>query len=278
VVGNTIAERYRLDAELGRGGMAVVFKAFDQELEEDIALKVFLQQVSDPKMQEESLGRFKQELKLSRQLTHQNIIRLYDIGMHYGHRYISMELLQGSDLDHRIEESAPLDFKKGIDYLIQACAGLYAAHEKGVVHRDIKPENLFVTVGDMLKVMDFGIAKNSYSRGLTVEGMTAGTPQYMAPEQISSFSQVTPAADLYSLGLVAYKMFTKTLPFDHEDLSKLLMMHLTELPAPPRAHNPEIPVELENVIMRLLQKEPRERYENARTLAKFLHQLGKKLF
>ncbi len=271
VVGNTIAQRYLLDSELGRGGMAVVFKAHDLELDEDIALKVFLQQVLDPQMQEESLGRFKQELKLSRQLTHQNIIRLYDIGMHYGHRYISMELLQGDVLEDLLDQ--PMDFARGLAYLVQACAGLQAAHDKGVVHRDIKPDNLFVTRDEMLKVMDFGIAKNTHTRGLTIEGMTAGTPEYMAPEQISDFSNVTGAVDQYALGMIAYRMFTGALAFEHEELTPLLVMHLHQQPKPPRELNPRIPETLERIILKLIAKKPAERFSSCRELASHLQQL-----
>ncbi|MCP4603221.1 MAG: serine/threonine protein kinase [Proteobacteria bacterium] len=271
VVGNTIADRYRLDAELGRGGMAVVFQALDLELDEDIALKVFLQQVFDPKMQAESLGRFKQELKLSRQLNHPNIIRLYDIGLHYGHRYISMELLRGKVLEDLLQNV--MDLARGLAYLVQICAGLQAAHDKGVVHRDIKPDNLFVTTDEMVKVMDFGIAKNTYGRGLTIEGMTAGTPEYMAPEQISSFSDVTAAADQYSLGLIAYRMFTGKLPFEHEELTPLLVMHLHQQPKPPRELNPDMPIELEKIVLRLLEKDPANRYKSCRELAIQFQQL-----
>ncbi len=271
VVGNTIADRYLLDSELGRGGMAVVFKARDLELEDDIALKVFLQQVLDPKTQEESLARFKQELKLSRQLNHTNIIRLYDIGLHFGHRYISMELLKGSVMEDLLGEK--MDFARGLAYLIQTCAGLQAAHDKGVIHRDIKPDNLFVTSEEEVKVMDFGIAKNTYVRGLTMEGMTAGTPEYMAPEQISGFSSVSPAADQYSLGLIAYRMFTGQLAFEHEELTPLLVMHLHEPPRPPRELNPEISPELEKIILKLLAKKPEERFKSCQDLAQHLKRL-----
>jgi hypothetical protein len=272
VVGNTIANRYRLDGELGRGGMAIVFRAHDLELEEDIALKVFLQQVLDPAMQKESLDRFKQELKLSRQLNHANIIRLYDIGLHHGHRYLSMELLKGSVLEDLLDR--PMDFARGIAYLIQACAGLQAAHDKGVIHRDIKPDNLFITSDETVKVMDFGIAKNTYGRGLTIAGMTAGTPEYMAPEQISGFSSVTAAADMYSLGMIAYRMFTGQVAFEHEELTPLLMMHLQMPPKPPRQLNPSIPEELEKIILRLLAKKPEDRYKSCRELAQNLKQLS----
>ncbi len=273
-VGNTIANRYLLQSKIGEGGMAIVFKANDLELDDEIALKVFLQQVVDPKMQEESLGRFKQELKLSRQLNHENIIRLYDIGMFEGRRYISMELLRGIVLEELMEKEGRVDFARGLAYLGQSCAGLQAAHDKGVIHRDIKPDNLFVTNEEVIKVMDFGIAKNTHARGMTIEGMTAGTPEYMAPEQISSFSDVNHSADLYSLGLIAYRMFTAKLPFEHEELMPLLMMHLNETPTPPRQLNPEIPAELEEIILRLLEKDPANRISSCRELASLLKQIG----
>lgn len=273
VVGNTIEGRYLLEAKIGEGGMAMVFKAQDLELDDFVALKVFLQKVIDPKMQSESLARFTQELKLSRRLTHTNIIRLYDIGLCHGHRYLSMELLEGEVLENVL--SAPIGFARGIAYLVQTCAGLQVAHDQGVIHRDIKPDNLFVTEEDIVKVMDFGIAKNTFVSGMTMEGVTAGTPEYMAPEQISNFSEVTACADLYSLGLIAYRMFTGVLPFEHEELMPLLMMHLNEVPRPPREINPDIPEGLEQIILRLLEKKPENRYNTCRELANELQRLRK---
>jgi serine/threonine-protein kinase len=274
VVGNTIEGRYLLEAKIGEGGMAMVFKAKDLELDDFVALKVFLQKVIDPKMQSESLARFKQELKLSRRLTHPNIIRLYDIGMYHGHRYLSMELLEGEVLENILAE--PIGFARGIAYLVQACAGLQVAHDQGVIHRDVKPDNLFVTEEDIVKVMDFGIAKNTFVSGMTMEGMTAGTPEYMAPEQISNFSEVTACADLYSLGLIAYRMFTGVLPFEHDELMPLLMMHLNQAPRPPREINPDIPEGLEQIILRLMEKKPENRYNSCRELANDLQHLRKK--
>ncbi|MCP4199527.1 MAG: serine/threonine protein kinase [Proteobacteria bacterium] len=273
VAGNTIEGRYLLEAKIGEGGMAMVFKAKDLELDDFVALKVFLQKVIDPKMQSESLARFKQELKLSRRITHSNIIRLYDIGMCHGHRYLSMELLEGEVLEDILAE--PIGFARGIAYLIQACAGLQVAHDQGIIHRDVKPDNLFVTEEDIVKVMDFGIAKNTFVSGMTMEGMTAGTPEYMAPEQISNFSEVTACADLYSLGLIAYRMFTGVLPFEHEELMPLLMMHLNQAPRPPREINPDIPEGLEQIILRLMEKKPENRYHSCRELANDFQYLRK---
>jgi serine/threonine-protein kinase len=215
-----------------------------------------------------AVARFKQELKLSRQLIHPNIIRLYDIGMHAGHRYISMELLQGQSLKERMAK--PIDFRSAIGYLVQACHGLQAAHDAGVVHRDVKPDNFFVTNDGVLKVMDFGIAKQHATPGVTVAGSIAGTPMYMSPEQISSFSSVTHLTDVYALGVCAYELFTGRVPFNHAELVPLLMMHVNTPPEPPRARNPGVPPELESAILKALAKDPAQRFQSCREMSEAL--------
>ncbi len=262
--GATVAGRYRLEAKIGQGGMAAVFRAFDLELEENVALKVF----SGEQTSEVLLARFKQELKLSRQLIHPNIIRLYDIGVHLGHRYISMELLVGKSLKDRMR--TPIEFRIALGFLLQACHGLQAAHDVGVVHRDVKPDNFFVTDDGVLKVMDFGIAKQYETPGVTVAGSIAGTPLYMSPEQIGNFSAVTPLTDIYALGVCAYEMFTGQVPFFHAELVPLLMMHVNTPPKPPRQRNPRISAALDAAILRLLAKDPRQRHQSCRELAQEL--------
>lgn len=263
-VGSTVAARYRLEAQIGKGGMAAVFRAYDIELEEHVALKVFnVQQTS-----EVAVARFKQELKLSRQLIHPNLIRLYDIGMHEGFRYISMELLTGKSLKDQMAQ--PIELRTALGYLVQACHGLQAVHDAGVVHRDVKPDNFFVTNDGVLKVMDFGIAKQHAVPGVTVAGSIAGTPFYMSPEQISNFSTVSHLTDLYALGVCAYEMFTGRVPFNHAELVPLLMMHVNNAPEPPRKVNPSIPPGLEAVILKLLAKDPAQRIQSCRDLAQVL--------
>ena len=229
-------------------------------LDEEVALKVFMT-IDDDTM----IERFKQELKLSRKLNHPNIIRLYDIGVFNHRRYISMELLKGDTLKNMLGE--PMPFAQGIDFLIQSANGLQVAHDKGVIHRDIKPDNLFVTEDARVKVMDFGIAKQTATRGLTAAGMIAGTPEYMSPEQINNFSKVGPSTDLYALGIVAYEMFTGRVPFWDEELMTLLMMHVTRPPRPPSKRNAEIPPPLEKCILKLLQKDPALRHQSCNELA-----------
>ncbi len=266
-IGATVAGRYLLEKKIGQGGMASIYRAHDLELDERVGLKVFgLSNTS-----EMLVARFKQELKLSRQLQHPNIIRLYDIGLHLEHRYISMELLTGKSLKERMEQ--PIAFAAALGWLVQACAGLQAAHDAGVIHRDVKPDNLFVTDAGVVKVMDFGIAKQFAISGVTVAGSIAGTPLYMSPEQIDSFSTVTHSTDLYALGVCAYEMFTGGVPFSHPELVPLLMMHVNQQPAPPRQKNPSIPADLEAAILRLLAKDPSQRFASARELGTALESI-----
>lgn len=264
--GALVNRRYRLDRKIGQGGMGVVWKAVDLELDEIIAIKFLAAQLVD----EETLGRFKQEVSLSRRFSHPNIIRLYDIGTCADQKYITMELLSGHDLGE-IMHRAPLDFDQGLSLLVQACQALQVVHEQGVIHRDIKPDNFFITDQGVLKVMDFGIAKHhSASRGLTRAGMMAGTPQYMAPEQANNFGGVTHLADLYALGCIAYQMFTGAVPFDAEEVMPILVAHMSRAPEPPSQRNSAIPGELETVILRLLAKKPETRVQSCRELATIL--------
>ena len=260
VPGIVVGERFRLNALIGEGGMAQVFSATDLELDEEVALKVFAGQLVTEDYLQEAVHRFRQELKLCRKLNHANIIQVYDIGIHAGHRYFTMELLRGQSLGDML--GVPMDIDIGLQILLQACAGLQAAHERSVVHRDVKPDNIFVTSDGSVKIMDFGIAKNSVKAGQTTFGTIAGTPEYMSPEQINDFSAAGPAADQYSLGVVAYEMFTGQVPFAHEHMVLLLTMHLESVPLPPREVNPDLPVELEQVILRMLSKEAKDRFES----------------
>ena len=264
--GLVINERYRLGKKIGQGGMGAVYKARDMELEEDVAIKFLATGLID----EEVLGRFKQEVSLSRQFAHPNVIRMYDLGSYGDQKFMTMELLEGEDLGSIVRPGAlPID--KGIVLLIQAANALAVVHDHGVVHRDVKPDNFFLTKDGVLKVMDFGIAKRQQtSTGLTRANVTAGTPQYLAPEQASDFGGVTHLADIYALGCIAYKMFTGTVPFDGEDVMPILLAHMATPPIPPRNLNPAIPEDLEKIILQLLAKRPAQRVQSCRDLATLL--------
>lgn len=266
--GVVIGERFRLQAEIGRGGMATVFSAVDQELDEELAIKVFSGDLVTQDHLEDAVARFREELKLCRKLNHPNIIQVYDIGIHGGHRYFTMELLRGRPLDELL--TGPREAAWALPILIQACNGLSVAHARGVIHRDIKPANLFVTNQGVLKIMDFGIAKSDEKRKKTMLGTMAGTPAYMAPEQIMGFSSVGPAADQYALGILAYEMLTGNLPFYHEDMMPLLMMHREQAPEPLSRHVPGIDPELEAAVLKMLAKLPEDRFKTCEEAARTL--------
>jgi serine/threonine-protein kinase len=261
--GVVLAKRYRLEELIGKGGMSLVYRATDMELSDTVALKIFTQPTN-----EDALARFKQEVLLARQLIHRNVVRVYDLGTALGARFLTMELLLGEDLHTKMVHG--LTLRQGIDYLIQACAGLEAAHQVGVIHRDVKPENLFVTKENVVKVTDFGIAKQGSQQGLTVAGMVVGTPEYMAPEQAHGHMTVTPKADLYSLGIILYYLTTGQLPFRHSELVPLLMMQVTQRPEAPRKWNPSLPQDVEDLVLSMLEKEPNLRPASARAVGERL--------
>jgi serine/threonine-protein kinase len=181
-----------------------------------------------------------------------------------------MELLDCDDLG-AVLKRGPMPLDRAITLLIQACKALQVVHDHGVVHRDVKPDNFFLVKDGVLKVMDFGIAKRqSASKALTRAGMMAGTPQYIAPEQASDFGNVTHLADLYALGCIAYRMLTGQVPFDGEDVMKILLAHVSQPPVPPRKVNPAIPEDLEAIVLQLLAKRPEDRVPSCRDLAVLL--------
>lgn len=271
-VGSRFAERYQLEALIGSGGSASVYRATDLELDEAVAIKVF--HPANEREAEILVARFKLELSLSRALSHPNIVRLFDLGSVGEWRYLTMELLEGEDLAKKLDDArGPLPLGDGLGLLEQACLGLQAAHERDVVHRDVKPQNLFVTSAGVVKVMDFGIARRRSAAGITLNGMIAGTPEYMSPEQINDFSNVTYATDLYALGVTAYQVLTGALPFEAKELTRLLLMQATEAPPPPRAKNPALPEPVANLVLQLLEKDPLKRPASAGAVAQQLRAL-----
>ena len=266
--GSVVADRYRIESFIGQGGMATVYKATDMELEEVVALKVFQQVVQN----RQGLERFRREMKLSRKLIHPNVVRIYEFGTWRGARYITMELLYGDDLEDFMKKAGgPLPASQGLSLMMQACDGLGQAHKANIVHRDVKPQNLFVVDdGKRLKVMDFGIAKVSNSASLSITGVRVGTPRYMAPEQIQGGQEVGPPADLYALGGVMYEIFTGTPVFEEEELVPLLLNHMTEEPEPPSSRHPDVPPVVEGIILKLLAKNPEERYKDCSELKREL--------
>jgi eukaryotic-like serine/threonine-protein kinase len=264
--GDVVGYRYRVEEEIGRGGMGVVYRAIDLELEEAVAIKIFSQRLDETDL----VQRFKQELSICRSLAHPNIIRLHDIGAHAGRKFLSMELLAGASL--KVIAKRTLSPKVAVQLLEQACAGLGAAHMRGIVHRDVKPDNLFVTTEGIVKLMDFGLAKrlaaldDESTTEVTVAGFIGGSPAYMAPEQITAFGQAGFAADIYSLGIVAYELFTGIRPFRAKERARVFQMQMTEIPVHPRIVAPNLPPSVDRIVMRCLEKDPSARYPTCEEL------------
>jgi len=276
--GRVFADRYEILGTLGKGGMGVVYRARDRQLDEVVALKLLRPEAlaSDPTL----LDRFKQEIKLARRITHRNVLRTHDFGEAAGVPYISMEYLEGVTLKDLVRNRGALPLGVGLSIAKQMCHGLGAAHEGGVVHRDIKPQNMLILpeTGE-LKIMDFGISRVSSveagTSGLTTAGTVMGTPDYMPPEQ----AQGRPAdfrSDLYSLAVVFFEIFTGKLPFQGETSMAVVMAHIQQPPPRPRTLNPKLPPELEAVVVKGLEKDPARRWQTTDQLLDALSAISTK--
>lgn len=270
--GQVFAGRYEVLGTLGKGGMGVVYRARDRQLDEVVALKLLRPEAlaADPTL----LERFKQELKLARRITHRNVLRTHDFGETGGVPYISMEYVDGVTLKEVVHSRGALPLGVGLSIAKQMCHGLGAAHAGGVVHRDIKPHNMLILPETAeLKIMDFGISRVSSvepgSAGLTTAGTVMGTPDYMPPEQ----AQGRPAdfrSDLYSLAVVLFEIFTGKLPFKGDNPMAVVVAHIQQAPPRPRSLNPKLPPELESAIVKGLQKDPAKRWQSADELLEAL--------
>ncbi len=262
-VGQTFAGRYEIQGVLGRGGMGVVYRAHDRDLDDAVAIKTLRSEAlsADPTL----LDRFKQEIRLARRITHPNILRTHDLGESGGLRYLSMEFIKGLTLKQLVEAGDILPTPVGLRIAKQICAGLAAAHEVGVIHRDIKPQNIIIEATGGLKIMDFGIARLKEERGMTAEGTVVGTPDYMSPEQARG-KALDFRSDIYSTGVVLYEVFTGTIPFEGETPLAVVLKHIQETPPSPQARNPRIDPRISQIILKCMQKDPKDRYQSVNDL------------
>lgn len=265
--GRVLNNRYHLKHSIGQGGMALVFEAHDNLLQRDIAIKLLRKNYSGiPGFRD----RFLQEARSAANLSHPNIVTVYDFGIDSGEIYIVMELATGSDLKTVIQSGRVFSLSESLDIGIQVCNGLGYAHRAGIVHCDVKPQNIIITKDSVTKITDFGIARAMSASSDTVLNDTVwGSPQYMAPEIIKG-AIPTPQADVYSIGAVLYELFAGNPPFDGTDVNEILDNQKFLLPTPIRSKIPGFPEELDLVIMKVLSKEPSQRYRSADQLGNVL--------
>jgi len=261
-VGSVLGGRYEILETLGQGGMGAVYKAADREVDRVVALKVIRPEMaSNP----EILARFKQELLLSSQVTHRNVIRIYDLGEAHGVRFITMEYVEGETLQRIVKQRGKLEVAEAVDIMEQVACGLAAAHQEGIIHRDLKPANIMRDKNGRVVVMDFGLARTFSGDGMTQTGMMLGTMEYMSPEQAQG-QDVKASSDIFTVGLILYELLAGTTPFQAETAIASLLMRTQQRAAPLVNVDKSIPGTLSNIVVKCLEKDPAKRYQSAEHL------------
>jgi eukaryotic-like serine/threonine-protein kinase len=274
--GAKIADRYRIVKLIGEGATGEVYEAYDEALREPIALKTLRVQVASHAV---TVGRFRREIQLARKVTHRNVCRTYDFGRHEIPNgpeviFLTMELLRGESLARRMRELGRFTTDQALPLVSQMTAGLEAAHQAGVIHRDFKPGNLVLVPEPgaapddppRLVITDFGLARRpgAGEETITTTGEALGTPLYMAPEQVASgVEPVTPATDIYALGIVLFEMLTAEMPFKGSSMTVMTLKRIKEKPISPRTILPDLDPRWEAAIMRCLERDPARRFQTA---------------
>ncbi len=255
-VASALEGRYQVLQELGRGGMGIVFQAHDKQLNDQVAIKILSPLLSNDA---DALDRLKREVSAARRITHPNVIRIHDIAESKGLHYVSMEYFHGTSLKEHIKRSGSLSLMQTYNIASQVCDGLEEAHKQGVIHRDLKSQNIIINPSGHLKIIDFGLAHTTHLQGMTATGLIMGTPEYMAPEQVAG-KRVDERADIYSLGIILYELFTGKVPFSADSAIAVGFMQMKDPPQPPHEINSQLPAEMEAIILKCLQKEPSARF------------------
>jgi len=268
MVGQTIG-KYRIVSKLGRGGMGTVYRAIDQTLDREVAIKCLNPDLSDS----ETLKRFRTEALTLARLNHPNVAMLFELTEHEGDLLMVMEFLRGETYESLSQRSGPMPVDRSRDLIVQVLDALGHAHRAGVVHRDLKPANLMLTDAGITKVMDFGLARMLGTERLTVDGFMVGTPAYMAPEQVLS-REIDGRADLYAVGVVFFRLLTSQLPFHAESGISMAHKQVHDLPTPVRRLRTELPPACEEIMARALAKAPEDRFQTAEEFREALDALG----
>ena len=269
--GSAFAGRYQIIEELGKGGMGRVYKVFDAEVKEKVALKLLKPEIAAGR---ETIERFRNELKFARKIRHKNVCQMFDLAKEENTYYITMEYVCGEDLKSMIRMSKRLSVGTAVDLAKQVCEGLAEAHKLGVVHRDLKPQKIMIDREGNARIMDFGIARSLRGKGITGAGVMIGTPEYMSPEQVEG-KDIDQRSDIYSLGVILYEMVTGRVPFEGDTPFTIGMKHKSEIPKDPKELNAQIPEDLSELILRCLEKNKEKRYQSASELCVELEKIEK---
>jgi serine/threonine-protein kinase len=258
VIGTRLSGRYRIEHEIGSGGMSTVYCAFDETLERQVALKIMHSDISSDAA---ALERFRREARTVAQLSHPHVVMVIDAGQDQGHPYIVFEHVRGETLKERVRRDGPLPIAEAVAYAIEIGRALQAAHEQGLVHRDVKPQNVLLDEEGRAKVTDFGIALGLEAEGLTAAGRVVGTTDYVSPEQAMG-QEVTGQSDVYSLGIVLFEMLVGEVPFQGESGVSVAMKHVREGLPDVQRRRPEVSAALAGVLERATAKERQNRYQS----------------
>jgi serine/threonine protein kinase/beta-lactam-binding protein with PASTA domain len=262
MIGRELGKRYEVIERVGGGGMAIVYKAHDSLLNRKVAVKILRQQYTND---EDFIRRFRREAQAAASLSHPNVVSIYDVGQEEDVYYIVMEYIEGTTLNDKIKEQAPLQIEEAVNITSQICDALDHAHQNQIIHRDIKPHNILIGKNGRIKVTDFGIARATASTDITQTGAVLGSVHYFSPEHAKGVTQGA-KSDIYSLGIVLYQMLTGKLPFIGESPISVALKHLQEKVEEPRKVNPLIPQSVENIILKAIRKSPEERYSSAKQM------------
>ena len=271
--GTVFAGRYEIIEELGEGGMGKVFRVEDKKLQQEVALKLIKPEVAHDK---KTIERFRNELKLARNIRHKNVCGMFDLGEAEGAHFITMEYVRGEDLRSFIHRSGQLAAGTAVRIAKQLCEGLSEAHKLGVVHRDLKSSNIMIDKKGSVRIMDFGIARSMEAKGMTGAGVVIGTPEYMSPEQAEA-KDVDQRSDIYSFGVILYEMLTGQRPFEGDTPLSIAMKHKGEAPRDPKELNPQISVGLSQLVLKCLAKVNKDRYQSADQVLSELNNIEKGL-
>lgn len=267
--GLTIAGRYTVVEELGRGGMGKVYRVIDSNVDEEIALKILNPEVATD---ESTITRFRNELKIARKISHRHVCSMYDIQEQDGIHFITMEFVPGEDLKTLIKRIGQFSMGKAVSIARQVLEGLAEAHRGGIIHRDLKPQNIMIDREGNARIMDFGIARFLKKKGITQAGIIIGTPEYMSPEQVEG-KEVDQRSDIYSLGIIMYEMLTGRLPFSGDTPFSIGFKQKSELPQNPRDINAQIPEEINDIVLKCLEKDKTKRFQSAENMLKALDEV-----